>query len=128
MAHGLEARPPLLDHELLEFAAQLPTGLKYRSSSSRKYVLRKAVEHLVPPALLKRKKAGFSVPLGPWFAGPLRTMFEDTVMQNGLVSQYLDASIIRMLLLENARGRRDHGVRLWAILMLELWLRRLRSA
>lgn len=125
MAHSLEARPPILDHEFLEFAASLPTSFKYRSASSRKYIFRKAVERVVPRHLMERKKAGFAVPLQAWFSGPLRSMFEDAVLQNGLTTQYLDRATIRVLFEENRRGRRDHGLRLWALLMLELWLRRL---
>jgi len=128
MAHSLEARPPLLDHEFLEFVASLPTHLKFRSASSRKYILRRAVERVVPRHLMEREKKGFAVPLQAWFSGPLRPMFEDSVLHNGLATQYLDRDTIRMLLEENNRSRRDHGLRLWAILMLELWLRRLPGA
>ncbi len=128
MAHSLEARPPLLDHEFLEFAASLPTRMKYRSSNSRKYVLRKALEDVVPRHLMDRKKAGFAVPLQAWFSGPLQPMFEEAVLQKGVATQYLDRDTIRMLVAENNRGRRDHGLRLWAILMLEMWLRKLPEA
>lgn len=127
MAHSIESRPPLLDHELMEFAASLPTNLKFRPPGQKKYLLRKVAERVVPKHLMDRKKAGFAVPLQNWFSGPLRPMFEDTVLDNGAVLQFLDPHAIRSLLAENNSGRRDHGLKLWALLMLELWLRQMPS-
>ena len=123
MAHSLEARPPILDHELAELAASLPTEYKF-GPRGRKYVLREAIRHLVPNSVLQRRKSGFSVPLQSWFAGPLRALFCDNVLSHGKSLDFLQAAAIRQLFEENQRGRRDHGFKLWAILMLELWLRR----
>ena len=128
MAHSIESRPPLLDHELIEFAASLPTHMKYRPEVGKKYLLRKVASRVVPKHLMERKKAGFAVPLQAWFSGPLRSMFEDTVMDNGNLSQYLNTNAIRGMLTENNSGRRDHGLRLWALLMFELWLRKMPDA
>ena len=75
MAHSIESRPPLLDHELMEFAASLPTNFKYRPGH-QKYLLRKVAERVVPKHLMDRKKAGFAVPLQSWFSNELRPMFE----------------------------------------------------
>ena len=125
MAHSIESRPPLLDHELMEFAASLPTNLKYRPPDHKKYLLRKVAERVVPKHLMDRKKAGFAVPLQNWFSNELRPMFEDTVLDNGKTLQYLDPAQIRIMLNENNSGRRDHGLRLWALLMFELWLRQM---
>jgi asparagine synthase (glutamine-hydrolysing) len=124
MAHSLEARPPLLDHEFVEFAASLPIHLKYSQNGRRKHILKKAVASLLPDGLLDRRKAGFEVPLQKWFAGPLAGMFEDQVLSNGLCSDYLDTKTLRIIFEENRRGRRDYGLQLWAILIFELWLRR----
>jgi len=125
MAHGVEARPPLLDHELVELAASLPTSLKYRSPKSRKVLLRKIAQGVVPAEVLERRKKGFSLPLQRWFASPLRPMFEDMVLNSGVSSQYLDRTVMKRIFEENRTGRRDRGLQLWAILMLEIWLRRL---
>ncbi len=65
------------------------------------------------------------MPLQSWFAGPLAPMLIDCVLNNGLCAEYLQPKIIQMLFDENRRGRRDHGLKLWAILVFELWLRRL---
>ena len=94
---------------------------------TRKYLLRKVMGRLVPPSLLSKPKSGFSVPLGAWFAGPLRSLFEETVLDHGRCLEYLDAEAIRVLFDENSRGRRDHGIRLWAILVLENWLQSFQS-
>ena len=128
MAHSLEARPPLLDHEFVEFSASLPTSLKFKSAHQQKYVLRKALRSLVPAEVMDRPKAGFSVPLPVWFAGPLAPMFRDTVLQQGRCLEFLNEKVIRRVFRENLVGRRDHGLRLWSILMLELWLRGLDSS
>lgn len=128
MAHSLEARPPLLDHEFLEFVASLPVDLKYSRNGRQKHVFKQAVAPVVPAGLLDRKKAGFAVPLQSWFAGPLAPLLNDCVLTNGYCREYLDPQVIRMLLEENRRGRRDYGLQLWAVLMLELWLRRVLSS
>ena len=124
MAHSLEARPPLLDHEFIEFAASLPIGMKYSANGRQKHIFKEATASLVPEGLQDRRKAGFSVPLQAWFSGPLAPLFRDQVLSNGYSGEYLEPSIIRMLFEENRRGRRDHGLQLWAIMVLELWLRR----
>jgi len=125
MAHSLESRPPLIDHEFMEFTASIPTALKYASDGTRKQIWRKAVGKLLPEELLDRPKSGFSVPLGAWFAGPLAPMFEQRVLEKARCAEYLEPSVMRELFEENRSGRRDHGIRLWALLMLESWLRTL---
>lgn len=124
MAHSLEARPPLLDHEFVEFAATLPISLKYRNGTTGKYLFKKAIEPLLPAPLMNRGKAGFSVPLRHWFAGPLATMFSDLVLAKGLCTEYFDGKVIRSMFEENRIGRRDHGTKLWSILVFEWWLRK----
>lgn len=124
MAHSLEARPPMLDHEFVEFAASLPIGMKFSGSGRSKHILKKAVAPLMPEGLLDRKKAGFAVPLQRWFAGPLASLYQDQVLAGGLCTDYFDPGSLRIIFNENRMGRRNHGHRLWAILVLELWLRR----
>ena len=124
MAHSLEARPPLLDHEFVEFAASLPIGLKLGENERGKHILKEAVSSLLPEGLLDRKKTGFSVPLQRWFAGPLASLYEDQVLDGGLCTDYFDPIALRMIFNQNRQGRRDHGHQLWAILVFELWLRR----
>ena len=125
MAHSLESRPPFLDHELVEFAASLPSHLKFRPPNRKKIVLQDVARRHVPRHLVERKKAGFAVPLQAWFAGPLLPMFEDLGLNHGKVAEDLSLWEIRKLVAENKAGRRDHGLKLWSILVLEVWLRRI---
>src|SRR6185295_15864511 len=78
MAHSIESRVPLLDNEVIDFAATLPSALKIRNGR-RKHVLKEAVRSLLPTQILDRKKQGFGVPLGVWFRGGLTDVFSDVL-------------------------------------------------
>ena len=124
MAASLEARVPLLDHELIELVETIPSEWKLRGSES-KYILKKAMEGIVPTEILYREKQGFGVPIREWINERLKdrmlgTLLEPRTMHRG----YFERSYIEMLIDEHARGRRDHAHPLWALWMLELWHRR----
>jgi asparagine synthase (glutamine-hydrolysing) len=123
MAHGLEARSPLLDRDLMEYVAQLPDDYKRKGGKS-KIVFKKAVAGLLPPDILRRPKHGFGVPLGDWFRGELRPMAEDTLLATPRVGKWLRRDGLETMLREHARGAADHGHKLWTLLTLELWLRK----
>jgi asparagine synthase (glutamine-hydrolysing) len=123
MAHGLETRSPFLDRPLAEYVATLPDDFK-RSGGKGKVVLKKAVADLLPPAILKRKKHGFGVPLGSWFRGELRPLVEDTLLDRPRLGGRLDTGVIRRLFDEHVQGRGDRGHQLWTLLTLELWMRK----
>ena len=124
MAHGLEARSPLLDHPLVEFAARLPSRLKRRGSRGKR-VLRRAVADLLPPAVLRRPKAGFGVPIGRWFGGELRGHLEDILLSPAALGRgFFDPEAVRALVRSHRPGFRGRSAQLWALLMLELWCRR----
>jgi asparagine synthase (glutamine-hydrolysing) len=121
MAHGLEARSPLLDHVLMEFAARLPVTLKVHGRQ-KKWLLRRALRGLIPDEILDRPKTGFGVPLDRW----LRTQLADSARDLLLSARargrgYFRPQAIERLLAEHHSGRAAHGHRLWALLMLELW-------
>jgi len=78
MAHSLEARPPFLDHRIVEFAASLPAALKIRGSR-QKFLLKELMQKQLPPSVLQRKKAGLDIPTHEWLRGPLRTLLLDTL-------------------------------------------------
>ena len=124
MAHSLESRVPLLDNAVIEFAASLPAHLKMRSGV-RKYVLKAVARDLLPAAILERGKKGFGVPLGVWFRGNLRELFGD-VLRSGAARQrpYFDRGFVDRLVDEHLAGRRDHTLRLWQLVVFELWHRR----
>jgi asparagine synthase (glutamine-hydrolysing) len=123
MAHGLEARSPLLDHELLELAASVPAELKHRPGST-KWLLREAFRSEIPHELLDRRKMGFEIPLDDWFRGPLSELIHDLLLSDSSrVRQFLRREPLQRLADQHESGKVAHGHRLWALLMLELWQR-----
>jgi asparagine synthase (glutamine-hydrolysing) len=125
MAVSLEARVPLLDHPLVEFAASLPGDLKLRDGTG-KWIFRKAIRSLVPDIVLQKPKQGFAVPLERWFRSELRGRIE-ALAQGGPALEYVDERAVARLVGEHLRGRRDHSHQLWRVLALDLWLARARS-
>jgi asparagine synthase (glutamine-hydrolysing) len=127
MAHGLEARSPMLDRALVEYVASLPDGLKRRGGRG-KIVLKKAVADLLPPEIVTRKKHGFGVPLGEWFRGELKGRVEALLLDRPRLGRWLRPEAVRALFAEHLSGRGDRGHQLWTLLTLELWLRKHRIA
>jgi asparagine synthase (glutamine-hydrolysing) len=123
MAHGLEGRSPLLDHEFMEFAATLPSDLKRRGTTA-KYIFKRAVRHLLPADIIDRPKKGFSVPLEHWFRNELREMTTDLLLDpRALQRGYFRPATVRRLIDEHVRGIRNWHEQLWNLVMLELWHR-----
>lgn len=124
MANSLEARAPLLDHKLIEFVVNIPPSLKIKGAET-KYILKKAMEGIVPREILYREKQGFGMPINEWINAQLRErIIEDLSERRTLERGYFERSYIETLLGEHARGRRDHSYSLWLLWMLELWHRR----
>jgi asparagine synthase (glutamine-hydrolysing) len=123
MAVALEARPPLLDHRIVEFAWALPRRFKIRNGQS-KWLLRRVTERMVPQALLNRPKMGFGVPLADWLRGPLRDWAEDLLEPSRLGGGLLDVAKVRQLWREHLGGGRNWAYALWTVLMFEAWRRR----
>jgi len=124
MAVSLEAREPLLDHRLLEFAATVPTSLKIRDGRG-KYLLRKVLQRRLPSTILERGKHGFEAPIGEWLRGPLAPM-ADALLSDGRLRDrgIFDGREVARLWTEHRERRADHRHRLWQLVMLELWFRR----
>jgi asparagine synthase (glutamine-hydrolysing) len=121
MANSLEARCPFLDQQLVEFAAKIPSELKLRGMTS-KYILKRAVEGLVPREIIRRKKHGFGVPVGHWFRTSLKRYLHETVLSPVVLNRgYFNESTLRRLIDEHQSGKRDHSHRLWALLTFEIW-------
>ena len=98
MAHGLEGRSPLLDYDLMEFAASLPAELKLRGRTT-KYILKQAVRGLLPAEIIDRPKKGFSVPLAAWFRNELRELSGDLLLDGHLgLARYLPPGAVQGLL------------------------------
>jgi asparagine synthase (glutamine-hydrolysing) len=124
MAVSLEARCPLLDHRVVDFAWTLPANLKIRDGQA-KWILRQVLYRHVPPALVDRPKAGFSIPVGGWLKSSLRDWAEDLLDESKLrQAGYFNPKPIRDLWQDHLDGRRNGQYALWSILMFEDWRRR----
>lgn len=125
MAYGLEARSPLLDHELMELAASIPADLKVRGRH-KKWILREALRDWLPNEILDRPKQGFMVPLSDWFRGELREHLHDVLLDPGALSRgYFRRDAVQRLLSRHDRGADVAAKKLWALYVFELWHREL---
>ena len=123
MAASIESRVPFLDHELVEHAVSMPARFKLRGWQT-KAVLRAALQGLVPPAILSRRKMGFPVPVGRWLRGPFWPLVEEFVLGPRSRSRGLfDPASLRRLAEQHRQGAAAHGDRLWLLLNLEVWQR-----
>lgn len=124
MANSLETRSPFLDHKVLEFAFALPGSMKLKGFNQTKWILKETFRGMLPHDIYRRGKMGFGIPLGIWFRGELKDYWAGTCLsQKALGRGYFRPEALYRLWDEHQQGRRDHGYRLWALLMLELWHR-----
>jgi len=123
MAVSLEARVPLLDHHLIEFAWSLPLGLKIRGGA-QKWALRQVLARHVPARLFDRPKTGFGVPVGQWLRGPLKEWAADLLDANALEADGIfGAGVVANTWSAHQTGRGNHEHQLWAVLMFQSWWR-----
>lgn len=123
MAYGLEARPPLVDHELLELAIRIPSSLKVQGSQT-KYLLKRVMDERLPRDVVWRAKRGFELPIDGWLRGPLLPVVEDMLLSHGArISEWFDLAVVRRLVTAHRRGHGRHGAVLWSLLVLEQWAR-----
>jgi len=123
MAANLEVRVPFLNREMIEMSARMPPRLKLKGLK-RKYILKRALEEVLPVDVVWRKKAGFGAPIRSWLRGPLRPLVndllsEETIKRRGMfrpkeVKRVIDA---------NFSGREDNNLQVFQLLGLELWHR-----
>lgn len=128
MAHSLEVRSPLLDHNMVELAMRIPTGMKIRNGRG-KHIFREVLRPQLPPPSIHKGKQGFSVPLRDWFRGQLSGMVHDYLGTGG----YLPAEIfsqrkVQAILQEHRKGRVDHANKIWLLLTFAAWHRRYQRA
>ncbi len=124
MAVSLEARVPLLDHRVVEYAWRLPRPALIRGSRG-KILLRRVLDKYVPKKLVERQKAGFGIPIGDWIRGPLADWAADLLSKQSLKQHGLfDFALIERIFVEHQSGRRDRQFPLWTILMFQAWYKR----
>jgi asparagine synthase (glutamine-hydrolysing) len=122
MGVSLEAREPLLDHRVVEFAWRVPLSMKIRDGQS-KWLLRQVLYKYVPRELVERPKVGFDVPIDAWLRGPLREWAEELLDMKRLLDEgFFEASAIREKWLEHLSGKRNWQYPLWHVLMFQMWL------
>jgi len=121
MASSIESRVPFLDHTFVEFAASMPDRMKIRGGT-QKYVLKKALEDLLPADIIHRQKMGFPTPLRDWLKHPrLEPALASLGSHNSFLAEYLEIGEIQGLLERHRSGFEDSTDRIWRLLNLEVW-------
>jgi asparagine synthase (glutamine-hydrolysing) len=124
MAHALEVRVPLLDHQFVEWVSGLPSSSKLRNGEG-KHVFKKALEPYLSEDILYRKKMGFSIPLASWLRGPLADSMRRAVLNPVLLDTGIfNANYLQQIVDEHLAGTKDHAVTLWSVLMFDAFLRK----
>jgi asparagine synthase (glutamine-hydrolysing) len=124
MAHAVEVRPPFLDDRIVDFAARLPLRFKLAGSQT-KVVLRALMKDSLPPAVLRRPKVGFDIPIHEWFRGVLQPLLQDTLTESVIgQSDLFDWTGVDRLIHEHLERRANWGYHLWGLLTLILWMKR----
>lgn len=124
MANSLEARVPLLDHKLVEFAAQLPVNLKLRRGT-RKYLLKKLGSKLLPDSIVHRRKQGFPIPIECWLRNEMRPLVHDALSEDSLRRRGLfNPQLVQSLIRKHETGYADHSTEIWGLVSIEIWMRR----
>jgi asparagine synthase (glutamine-hydrolysing) len=127
MAHGLEVRVPILDHEFVEWLAGLPPALKIRGREG-KYLFKKSLESRLPKEILYRPKMGFAVPLASWFRGPLRERVKASLLGPSMLdSGIFDQRFLQQMIDQHQSGRRDFSTPIWTLLMFEAFQRNMQG-
>jgi asparagine synthase (glutamine-hydrolysing) len=121
MATSIESRVPFLDHHFVQLAMNVPDGLKIRGGE-QKYILKKAVEDLLPPEIVYRKKMGFPTPLRQWFReAATAKLLDQLTAPDSFVLEYLEEAPLRELVSRHRAGLEDATDRLWRLVNLEIW-------
>lgn len=123
MANSIETRAPFLDHKLFEFTAKLPFRWKLHGLTT-KYILKETFKGFLPKEITKRGKRGFGIPLREWLKNEWKSYFVEVVLSKRAIERnYFRKETIKEMLNEHLSDKRNHGYRLWALLILELWHR-----
>ena len=122
MAVSLEARVPLLDYRLVEFAASIPPEMKLNGSRGMKHVFKEAMRDQLPESIIYQKKQGFGTPMSRWLRGSLRPMLEDLLSAERIARRgFFREATVRRLIADHLQQREDNSEHLMALLTFELW-------
>lgn len=124
MAVSLEVRAPLLDHQLMEHIAAIPSSLKLRNGTG-KYIFKKAMESVLPPEILRRRKQGFAIPLDSWFRNDLKEMAYETIFS--YTDGVFEPAFLKRVWEQHQKGYYDRSAHLWALLMFRKWSQTFRA-
>jgi asparagine synthase (glutamine-hydrolysing) len=121
MAVSLESRIPMLDHEVVEFAARVPDDFKFRYGQG-KWILQQVLHRYIPRSLFERPKMGFGVPIEEWLRGSLREWADDLLSPSRIRDQgLLDDVVVTKMWREHQTGVRRWHYHLWDVLMFQSW-------
>ncbi len=124
MANSLETRSPFLDHKLLKFSMTIPSSFKIKNNAG-KYILKKALSDILPEEILNRNKMGFSMPLIYWFRNELKQFAYQIILDNSEgIKLFFNLNYVKQLLDEHVSGRKNHALRIWSLIVFEMWYRR----
>lgn len=124
MANSLEARSPFLDHKLLEFSMSIPCSFKIKKGE-RKYILKRALSDILPDGILNRNKMGFSIPLIYWLRNELKGFAYQTILNDSDgIKLFFNLAYVKQLLDEHTSGKKNHALRIWSLIVFEMWYRR----
>ncbi|MDR4499784.1 MAG: asparagine synthase (glutamine-hydrolyzing) [Candidatus Scalindua sp.] len=124
MANSLEVRSPILDHKVIEFAANIPPGLKY-NNGEKKYILKQSFKQILPKEIMYRRKMGFSVPLAQWFREEMKAFVSSNLLSTDAgVNNFFRKEIILKIWNLHQTCTRNYSTILWSLLMFELWYRK----
>jgi asparagine synthase (glutamine-hydrolysing) len=118
MAVSLEVRAPMLDHKFMELVASIPSGLKLKNGTG-KYILKKALEPVLPAEILYRPKQGFAIPLDVWFKRELKDMARRIILETD--DGILDNRFLKKIWDQHQKGYHDRSALLWSALMFRKW-------
>ena len=120
MAVSLEVRSPLLDHVFMEYVARIPKSYKL-SGKNGKHIFKKALERYLPRNILYRQKMGFALPVAEWLRTEIKSYGGKIILNGPATEAFLNKSYVRGIWDEHQKKKRDWSVRLWMIMMLNLW-------
>ncbi len=120
MLNSLEVRSPLLDHEVIEFAARIPSTLKLKGKN-KKIILKKAFEKILPTELMTRKKHGFDVPLDNWFRVDIKDMSDNYLFQKEYMNEFFNVPKIKVMWEKHQERRANYGTNLWSLFIFSIW-------